>query len=263
MPRRPAPATDTRERILDAARRIFVARVELAATLAEVARDAGVSRATVHRHFGSREELLEELDVRPEPGSRERALSAAIELLARDGLERMAMDEVAARAGISRASLYRLFPGKSALFAELVRVYSPLEPIAATVTELQDQPPEVVMPAVARAAAKHLAGRAGLVRALIFEVSSPSGLADTARDLAIERLLGPLAAYVLKEMAAGRLRAMHPLLAIQAFAGPIIFHLVLREVTETRLGFDTPVEEVATQLAEIWVAAMRPTEEGK
>jgi AcrR family transcriptional regulator len=261
MRRRRTPADDTRDRILTSARSLFATRPD--ALAGEVARAAGVSRATLHRHFRSREDLLRAADIEPEPGARERALAAGIELLARDGLAALSMDELAEQAGVSRANLYRLFPGKSALFRELVRVYSPLEPVGATVTELMDQPPEVVMPAVARAAARHLEGRVGLVRSLIFEVSAPSSEAEGARELAMEQALGPLAAYLLSQMQAGNLRPMHPLLAVQAFAGPIVFHLVLRPFAESLLGFDMPVEEAADQLARTWVAGMRPDREVK
>ncbi len=259
--KRRTPADVTRDRILASARRLFAARPDALAS--DVARDAGVSRATVHRHFRSKEALLRAAEVEPEPGARERALAAGIELLARDGLAQLSMDELAERAGVSRANLYRLFPGKSALFRELVRVYSPLEPIGTTVTKLMDQPPEVVMPAVAQAAARHLEGRVGLVRSLIFEVSAPSSEAAGARELAMEQALGPLAAYLLAQMEAGRLRTMHPLLAMQSFAGPIVFHLVLRPFAESLLGFDMPVEEAAGQLAQVWVAGMRPDKEVK
>lgn len=254
----PGAARDrTRARIVSATRRATAGRAE-PPTLAEIARDAGVSRATLHRHFRSRDDLLRAADVAPEPDARERALKAGMELLTRDGLAALSMDEVAERARVSRANLYRLFPGKAALFRELLLVYSPLDAIGRTVTELADQPPEVVMPAIARAAARHLAGRVGLVRSLIFEVSSSSIESGLGRELALERALTPLAAYVVAQMQAGRLRPLHPLLAIQAFAGPIVFHLLLRPFAEDLLGFDAPVEEVATQLAEVWLAAMRP-----
>jgi len=39
-----------------------------------------------------------------------------------------------------------------------------------------------------------------------------------------------------------------------------VFHLVTRDVAERELGFDMPVEEVVTVLAESWVRAMRPLE---
>jgi AcrR family transcriptional regulator len=245
-------ALSTRERILS------TARVAPNLTMAELARKAGVSRATVHRHFPSREDLLRTLEVEPEPASRDRALQAAIALLAQVGLARLSMDAVAANAGISRANLYRLFPGKPALFRELVRTYSPLEPIGATVRELADQPPSVVMPALARAAARQLEGRLGLVRSLLFEVSAPSPEAATARELAIETAVAPVTAYVLKQMEAGRLRRMPPLLAVQAFVGPLIAHMMLRPFAEELLCFALPIDTAVAQLADVWLAGMAP-----
>jgi AcrR family transcriptional regulator len=243
-----------RARILAAARHVFAQHAS--ATLAEVAQRAGVSRATVHRHFGSREQLLRALNVEAEPGARERALNAAIDLLARDGLAHLSMDEVAAAAEVSRANLYRLFPGKAALFVELMRVYSPLGPIGATVSALNDQAPCVVMPEVARAIARHLEGRAGLARSLLFEATAPAQDANAAREFALQSALVPLTGYLQAQMEAGRLRRMHPLLAMQSFAGPIVFHLVLRPFAQDLLGFSTPAETALVELAEVWLRAM-------
>src|SRR5262245_25545787 len=117
MPRRAAVA-EPRERILrGAARRLAT---EPRATLNDLAVEAGLSRATLYRYFTSRDELLRALDLEPHPGTEERILAAAAELVGRDGLRNLSMDELAERAGVSRASIYRLFPGKGALFAALV-----------------------------------------------------------------------------------------------------------------------------------------------
>ena len=101
-----------RQAILQAAGRILAA--DPAAPVSAVCTGAGVSRATFYRYFPSRAALLEALDLEPDPGTRERILAAAIELLERDGLARLSMDDVADRAGVSRASVYRLYPGKPA-----------------------------------------------------------------------------------------------------------------------------------------------------
>lgn len=244
-----------RERILELARR------QPRTSLTDLARTAGVSRATLHRYFPSRRDLLRELDLNPEPEARQRALQAAVELLARDGLAQLSMECVAKRAGISRAQVYRLFSGKAALFKELVCTYSPLEPIGATIASLGNEPPEVVMPALALAAAHHLEGRLGLVRSLLFEVSAPSEEAATARELVIHTAILPVTAYLQAQMRAGRLRRMSPLLALQAFVGPLIAHVILRPFARDLSSDGTTIEAAVVELANVWLAAMRPLEE--
>src|SRR4029453_10176537 len=91
----------------------------------ELAVRAGVSRATLYRLFGSQQHLLQGLGLQPPPAVRSRILDTALELIGRHGLAELSMDELAATAGVSRATLYRLVPGKEALFAELVRRFSP------------------------------------------------------------------------------------------------------------------------------------------
>lgn len=49
---------DTKERILDAAERLFVARGFAGSSLRAITTEAGVNVAAVHYHFGGREELL-------------------------------------------------------------------------------------------------------------------------------------------------------------------------------------------------------------
>jgi hypothetical protein len=64
--------------------------------------------------------------------------------------------------------------------------------------------------------------------------------------------------YLVEQMAAGRLRTVHPLLAVQSLAGPILMHLITRETAERQIGFETPLEEVAAELVEQWLRGMRP-----
>src|SRR5919199_1490879 len=165
------PAGDP-ELILRAARQVLMR--DRASSVEQVARAAGVSRATLYRLFGSREELLRAVELEPDPSTRERVLGAALELVGRDGLSRLWMDQRAGAAGVPRASLYRLFPGKPALFRELVRAYSPLEAVVATVERMRDRPPAEVMPEVARTVVRTLQGRVGIVRTLLFEVLEAS-----------------------------------------------------------------------------------------
>jgi len=92
--------------------------------------------------------------------------------------------------------VYGLFPGKAALFRELLIAFSPIETIVETVERLRDRPPEEVIPTVARAAAGTLAGRVGIVRALVFEISGPSEETADALGYMAERGIGMVIRYV-------------------------------------------------------------------
>src|SRR5919204_812240 len=112
----------------------------------ELATRAGVSRATLYRLFGGQQHLLHELGLQPQPTVHSRILDTALELVGRHGLAELSMDELAAEAGVSRATLYRLFPGKAALFAALIRGFSPFEPITAVVGGARGPPPPEGLP---------------------------------------------------------------------------------------------------------------------
>jgi AcrR family transcriptional regulator len=234
--------------------------------VAELAAAAGVSRASFYRVFESREALLEALDLQPEPAASQRVLEAAVKLVGAHGLTNLSMDDLATEAGVSRATLYRLFPGKAALFTSLLHEYSPLDPVSRLLETRRTEPPEVLMPEIAMTVYRVFYGagesRLGILRALFFEISTLAPeTAEAAQDL-IRTMVGALALYVLEQMQAGRLRQMHPVLALQSFVGPIFFHLLTRPVAERVLGFDIEGEQAVTLLAENWLRGMAPEKGG-
>jgi AcrR family transcriptional regulator len=233
----------------------------------ELATRAGVSRATLYRLFGNQQHLLGELGLQPPPTVRSRILDTALELVGRHGLAELSMDELAATAGVSRATLYRLVPGKEALFAELVRRFSPFEPIATVLETMGDRPPAQVIPAIAQAMAAAMDGHIGLLLQLLFELSRSDpdhhGGADANQDAAqAMRTLPLVARYLDQQMAAGRLRRMDPLLAMQALTGPIVMHLLMQASADSPSGAGhgvaLPLEGVVEELVGMWLRAMTP-----
>jgi hypothetical protein len=67
-----------------------------------------------------------------------------------------------------------------------------------------------------------------------------------------------LTAYFAAQMEAGRIRRMHPLLAAQALAGPLIFHLVGRSIAEPLAGLDVPSRVAAAEFAGIALRGLAP-----
>jgi AcrR family transcriptional regulator len=247
---------DLRERILAAARTHFAQGV--APSLAEVAQVAGISRATLYRAFSSREELLHALAFEPERESRERLLEKALEMIGQEGLAALSMDALADAAGVSRATVYRLFAGKAALFREVVKTYAPFERIALLIEQVADQPPEEVMPQVAQIIVELFGRRAGLLRTLAFEVSSQQEDTGEAITFVLERGIGSLIGYLQQQMDKGRLRKIAPPVALQALLGPLMIHTLTRSLAERGLGFTLPVDEVAAQFVALWLRAMKP-----
>jgi AcrR family transcriptional regulator len=240
-----APA-GTREIILTAAAELLAHDPD--ASVDAIAQAAGVSRATFYRYFRSRSELLAALDIEPDPGTRDRILAAAAVLVGRDGLRGLSMDELAATAGVSRASVYRLFPGKPALFDALLEAYSPFARVLEVLEAQGDRPAAEVLPAITRAAAEVAAPRVGIIRSLLLEVTSGSPDALAGADPRIAQMVEALAAYLGREMAAGRLRRMHPVIAVQALIGPIILHLLTRPEAEHLGALVMPLDDAVDAL---------------
>jgi hypothetical protein len=101
------------------------------------------------------------------------------------------------------------------------------------------------------------------MRMLFFEVSGLSPETEEVARQAVAKVVAVLVMYITAQMDAGRLRRMHPLLALQSFIGPILFHILTRPVAEMILAMDIDGETAVTQLAETWLRAMAAPEESR
>jgi AcrR family transcriptional regulator len=244
-----------RRQVVATAREVL--RRHPAAPVAQIARKAGVSRATFYRHFGSRQALLEAVDLEPPTSARERVLDAAAQLIGINGLRGLNMDELATRAGVSRATLYRLFPTKAALFGEIVRVYSPFEPVLATLDANADKPPDELVPKLARAFVDTSVPRLGILRGVLLEAMSVSPDAVTGVQPFVPEAIGRIAAYLQRQMDDGAIRRMHPILAVQAMLGPIFIHILTRPLAERLIGLSIPMDQAIDQLSAAILEGLR------
>lgn len=253
----PALAADPtiRRQVMSAAREVLAQ--DAGAAVGEIAGRAGVSRATFYRHFGSRAALLESVALEPRPDARARILAAARDMLLTTSLAELSMEELAKAADVSRGTLYRIVPGKGALLQELIEEYSPFEAVRTIVAEHRDDPPDVVLPLIGHAVVGVAGERLGLMRAIFHEVTA-GGPAVEGMGPLFEQTLGLLAHYIAGQMAAGRIRPMHPILALQAFVGPIFFHLMTRPTIERIVPLPMDHEAAVDELVEAALEGLTP-----
>jgi AcrR family transcriptional regulator len=227
--------------------------------LERVAAAAHVSRATLYRHFDSRAALLAALDLEPDPDARARILQAAVDLLGRDGLRGLAMDDVAERAGVSRATVYRLFPGKSALFAALLDAHAPFGEVGGLLHGLQGEPPERVIPELLATLARIVAPKVAILRSMMLEVTAGEPEAVEAAMGALTPLYEEVGRYFGAEVAAGRIRPIEPVLAAQAVVGPLLFNLLGQSLIGPVTGIAVAPADAAATFAQVALHGLLPT----
>lgn len=112
-----------RERILVAARDVFLDRGFSEAKIGDIAAAVGISPSTLYHYFSGKKALFATLDipqaagVRPEFDQKRDALvKTALGVFGEQGFENTTMDDIADRAGLSKAALYQFCSSKEELF---------------------------------------------------------------------------------------------------------------------------------------------------
>jgi hypothetical protein len=108
---------------------------------------------------------------------------------------------------------------------------------------------------VARALAEALTDRSAVLLRMVFEMSRADP--DTAEGVqrSMQRGLPDLIRYLVQQMESGRLRRMHPVLAAQLLAGPIVTHELTRPLGAL-IGYTPSREQFAAQVAHFWLETM-------
>ena len=228
-----------------------------APSMDDMAAVAGVSRAALYGLFGSRAALLEALGKDVGPSIADRILATGAEVVAERGFGGLSLDEVASRSGVSRATVYRLYPGKAALFKEVAQAYLPIDEALQMMDTMADRPPSEVMATLARNLAQAGEVPIGVMRAVLFEVSGGTEGNEEFLDqvyLDVQVIIR----YIERQMAAGRFRTVDPVLAMQALFAPAMFHAVSRPQLDRYGMLNLSLDEAMQVLTDCWLRAMAP-----
>jgi hypothetical protein len=122
---------------------------------------------------------------------------------------------------------------------------------------MADRPANEVMGTLARNLAKAGEVPIGVMRAVLFEVSGGTEGNEEFLDqvyLDVQVIIR----YIERQMAAGRFRAVDPVLAMQAFFAPVMFHAVSRAQLERYGLLNLSLDEAVQALTDGWLRAMAP-----
>jgi AcrR family transcriptional regulator len=248
---------DRRQAIIAHIRPLIEERGYDAVSVDAMAAAAGIAKATLYRMFPSKEAVRQALlaaGVAPERldarDGRETLLDAAMEVFATQGYASATVDAIAHAAGMSKAGFYWHFESKEAIFAAVVARYAPFATVERIISagEHAGDDPHVVLTSILTAVTAAITPRFTLFRTIMLEAfQNPAMGAAMSRNV-LGVVLPLVGGYLTRQMAAGRLRPMHPALAIQSLIGPLFMHLLTREMFASQFAVAPPIETVIAQI---------------
>ncbi len=191
-------------------------------------------------------------------------LDAALEEFEAAGFDSARMEDVARRAGISKAGVYLYFDSKEALLKALIR--REITPVAARVEVLAkagEADPAVALKRISGVALLLLAQpRIFAIPRLVISISQRfPDIAALYRTEVLDRLRAALTGLIRSGIALGQFRAdIDPELAIRTIAGPIMFEALWRNVLSGAPAIADPVEFARRHIDYVLhgIAALRP-----
>lgn len=160
-------------------------------------------------------------------------LDAALDLFIEKGYAATRVDDIAARAGISKGAVYLYFPSKEAIIEGLVlRAVRPIATSALGVLEHFEGDPRPVIGTVLRMVATRLSEPRLLAipRLMLREMINFPELAAMYRREVLDRVLPVVERLIRRGVEQGYLRPVDPALTIRSIVGPVLLHLLLAEV---------------------------------
>lgn len=188
-------------------------------------------------------------------------VAAAVEVFALRGFAAAKLDEIAARAGVSKGALYLYFETKEALFAAVVR-----EAVAPNVERVRalaeaDAPfPEAARAAFGLLAATLASDRrvSAVAKVVICESRNFPELARIWHDNVVGPGVALIGGLIARAQARGEVCAGDPRLFAFGFMGPVLLGLVWRETFEPAERGAVDIRALIAQHVETMLRGLRP-----
>jgi len=162
--------------------------------------------------------------------TRDRVLSAALEVFGRKGFNGATTREIARQAGVNEVTLFRYFGSKEALFASVIEERSPLVQIRRTISIDADTSIDDLLIHNVKAVLEALRANKHLYMVLLGDAWRIPKTRAMINDLAIQRGMSLVSGFIEAQMEVGRLRKMDPVLAGRALMGMVQLYFLMNEL---------------------------------
>lgn len=195
-------------------------------------------------------------------------VEAALAVFAERGFAATRLDDVAARAGVSKGTLYLYFPNKAELFKAVVRetLLPNLAQAEAAAAGFAGPTPALVATLMGRLVSLIAMSPAGAIPKLVIaEAANFPDIARFYRAEVIERGLGLVAALVRRGVERAEFRPVDPLHAARTVIAPLLFVAIWRHSFERTDAQPLDVDGfvgTCTSIILAGLAARRDTEDG-
>ena len=170
--------------------------------------------------------------------------------------------EIAARAGVSEALIFKHFPSKEELYGAILTEESPLPDLLKRIEALAEQRNDVEVFTVI---AETIVGGApdhNLMRLILFSALENHELSDMFFQNHIRHFYDVLASYIEQRVEDGAFQAVEPLVAARAFMGMLIYHRLLTVLFRATLPQE-PQEIVRTFVTVFMNGLVTQSNQGK
>ena len=195
----------------------------------------------------------------PAPDRRRQILAVAMELFARRGFRGTTTRQIAERAGVNEAIVFRHFPRKEDLYWAVLdckcRSVGWRRHLEADLSATNDT--KETFAAIAEGILRRNTEDTTLSRLLLFSALHHHRLSQRFFRTHVASYYEALARHIRRRIRTGEFRRVDPLLAARGFLGMVIYHFLIQELFGGKRFQKFDVRRVCRVLAEIWLEGMR------
>ena len=189
---------------------------------------------------------------------REQIVHAAVELFSRKGFRGTTTREIAESVGISEAGLFKYFATKEDLYTAIIETKCQTDEVIAKATPAAARRDDA---GVFRGVGQHFLAEVQrdptLMRLLLFSALEGHELSEMFFSSRVRRLHEFLADYIRAGTAAGRFRALDPLLAARAFLGMVFHNLLIHELFGVKREAGQEADRVVEGLVTLFLRGLQ------